>query len=70
MLLLAALTLTGWATCLVAARWTGSWTGGAAAGIVAAFNAHMLTPAAPICSALRVEFLPLALAALDTLPAT
>jgi hypothetical protein len=63
--LLAGFTLTGWATCLVAARWTGSWAAGAAAGIVAAFNAHMLTRL-PHPQALHVEFLPLALAALDT----
>jgi hypothetical protein len=51
---------------LVAARWTGSWAAGAAAGIVAAFNAHTLTRL-PHIQALHVEFLPLALAALDTL---
>ena len=66
LVLLAGFTLTGWATCLVAARWTGSWAAGAAAGIVAAFNAHMLTRL-PHLQALHVEFLPLALAALDTL---
>jgi hypothetical protein len=64
LVLLAGFTLTGWATCLVAARWTGSWAGGAAAGIVAAFNAHTLTRL-PHLQALHVEFLPLALAALD-----
>jgi hypothetical protein len=63
--LLAGFTLTGWTTCLVAARWTGSWNAGAAAGIVAAFNAHTLTRL-PHLQALHVEFLPLALAALDT----
>ena len=66
LVLLAGFTLTGWATCLVAARWTGSWAAGAAAGIVAAFNAHTLTRL-PHIQALHVEFLPLALAALDTL---
>ena len=66
LLLLAGLTLTGWTTCLVAARWTGSWVAGAAAGIVAAFNAHTLTRL-PHLQAMHVEFLPLALAALDTL---
>jgi hypothetical protein len=64
LVLLAGFTLTGWATCLVAARWTGSWAGGAAAGIVAAFNAHTLTRL-PHLQALHVEFLPLALGALD-----
>jgi hypothetical protein len=66
LVLLAGFALTGWATCLVAARWTGSWSAGAAAGIVAAFNAHTLTRL-PHLQALHVEFLPLALAALDTL---
>ena len=66
LVLLAGFTLTGWATCVVGARWTGSWAAGAAAGIVAAFNAHMLTRL-PHLQALHVEFLPLALAALDTL---
>jgi hypothetical protein len=64
--LLAGFTLTGWATCLVASRWTGSWAAGAGAGIVAAFNAHTLTRL-PHLQAQHVEFLPLALAALDTL---
>ena len=65
LVLLAGFTLTGWATCLVGARWTGSWAAGAAAGIVAAFNAHTLTRL-PHLQALHVEFLPLALAALDS----
>jgi hypothetical protein len=64
LVLLAGFTLTGWTTCLVAARWTGSRAAGAAAGIVAAFNAHTLTRL-PHLQALHVEFLPLALAALD-----
>jgi hypothetical protein len=66
LVLLAGFTLTGWTTSLVAARWTGSWVAGAAAGIVAAFNAHLLTRL-PHLQALHVEFLPLALAALDSL---
>ena len=41
LVLLAGFTLTGWATCLVAARWTGSWAAGAAAGIV--------RPSTPTC---------------------
>ena len=65
LVLMAGFTLTGWATCMVGARWTGSWAAGAAAGIVAAFNAHTLTRL-PHLQALHVEFLPLALAALDT----
>ena len=66
LVLLAGFTLTGWATCLVAARWTGSWTAGGIAGITAAFNAHTLTRL-PHLQALHVEFFPLALAALDSL---
>jgi hypothetical protein len=66
LVLLAGFTLTGWTTSLVAARWTGSWVAGAAAGTVAAFNAHLLTRL-PHLQALHVEFLPLALASLDTL---
>ncbi len=66
LVLLAGFALTGWATALVAARWTGDWTAGLAAGIVAAFNAHTLTRL-PHLQALHVEFLPLALAALDSL---
>jgi hypothetical protein len=65
-MVLAGFTLTGWATSIVAARWTGSWVAGAAAGIVAAFNAHTLTRL-PHLQALHVEFLPLALAAFDSL---
>jgi hypothetical protein len=66
MMVLAGFTLTGWATAIVAARWTGSWVAGVAAGIVAAFNAHTLTRL-PHLQALHVEFLPLALAAFDSL---
>ena len=66
LVLLAGFTLTGWATAWSPRGWTGSWAAGAAAGIVAAFNAHMLTRL-PHMQALHVEFLPLALAALDTL---
>jgi hypothetical protein len=66
LMVLAGFTLTGWATSIVAARWTGSWVSGVAAGIVAAFNAHTLTRL-PHLQALHVEFLPLALASLDLL---
>jgi hypothetical protein len=65
-MVLAGFTLTGWATSIVAARWTGSWIAGLTAGIVAAFNAHTLTRL-PHLQALHVEFLPLALAAFDSL---
>lgn len=66
LVLLAGFTLTGWSTCLVAARWTGDWIAGILAGILAAFNAHTLTRL-PHLQALHVEFLPPALAALDVL---
>jgi hypothetical protein len=41
--LLAGLTLTGWAFCLLVRRWTASWSAGLVAGSLAAFNAHTLT---------------------------
>jgi hypothetical protein len=63
-LVIAGFALTGFATALVAARWTGDWSAGILAGGVAAFNAHTLTRL-PHLQALHVEFLPLALAALD-----
>lgn len=66
LLLLAGLTLTGWATCLVVSRWTGDTLAGIFAGTVAAFNAHTLTRL-PHVQAMHVEFLPLALLALDRL---
>jgi hypothetical protein len=40
--LLAGLALTGWAFCLLAQRWTSSWSAGYVAGSLAAFNAHTL----------------------------
>ena len=40
LLLIAGFALTGWAMCLVIARWTGDWIAGVAAGIVMGFNAH------------------------------
>lgn len=66
LVLLAGMALTGWATSLVLARWTGSWRAGVLAGSVAAFNAHTLTRL-PHVQAMHVEFLPLALLALDRL---
>jgi hypothetical protein len=66
LLLLAGLTLTGWATARVVTRWTGDWAGGLLAGIVLAFNAHTLSRL-PHLQAQHVEFLPLALLSLDRL---
>jgi hypothetical protein len=62
--LLAGLTLTGWTMACVVERWTGDRWAGFVAGSIAAFNAHTLTRLAHL-QAVHVEFLPLALAALD-----
>ena len=64
--LLAGFTLTGWAACVLVASWTEDWIAGIAAGMLAAFNAHTLTRL-PHLQAQHVEFLPLALLALDAL---
>lgn len=64
--LLLGLTLTGWAWCLVVARWTSNWPAGVLAGSLAAFNAHTLTRL-PHVQAQHLEFLPFALLALDRL---
>lgn len=64
LLLLAGLTLMGWTACLLVTRWTGDWAAGLLTGIIFAFNAHTLTRL-PQLQALHLEFLPLALLALD-----
>ncbi|MGE3275242.1 MAG: hypothetical protein AB7O67_09025 [Vicinamibacterales bacterium] len=64
LLVLAGLTLSGWAMCRVVCRWTGSTAAGLVSGAAYAFNAHLLTRI-PHLQALHVEFFPLALAALD-----
>jgi hypothetical protein len=66
LLILAGMTLTGWAGWLLITRWTGDPWAGAFAGIIMAFNAHTLTRL-PQLQALHVWFLPLALLALDRL---
>lgn len=58
------LALTGWTTALVVRTWTGDWYAALAAGSLAAFNTDTLTRMAHI-QAMHVEFLPLALLALD-----
>jgi hypothetical protein len=63
---LAGLALTGWATALVVAGWTRDWPAALLAGSVAAFNTHTLSRLVHV-QALHVEFLPLALLALDRL---
>ncbi len=58
------LALTGWAMALALHRWTGDWYAALLAGSVAAFNTDTLTRMAHI-QAMHLEFLPLALLALD-----
>lgn len=58
--------LTGWAMSWVIGRWTGNQIAGILAGAAAAFHAHTLTRLAHV-QAQHVEFLPLALYALDRL---
>ena len=62
--LIAGFALTGWTMALVVTRWTGDRWAGVTAGCLLAFNAHTLTRLAHVQAA-HVEFLPLALAALD-----
>ncbi|HQZ38235.1 MAG TPA: hypothetical protein PLH72_04265 [Vicinamibacterales bacterium] len=63
-LVLAGLSLSGWTMSLVVRRWTGSTAAGVVAGMLFAFNAHLLTRIAHL-QALHVEFFPLALYAFD-----
>lgn len=58
------LALTGWTSSLVVHRWTGDWWAALTAGSLAAFNTETLTRMGHI-QAMHVEFLPLALLALD-----
>ena len=64
LLLIAGLAFSGWAMCLVMTRWTGSVSAGVAAGLLYAFNAHVLTRFAHL-QAQHVEFLPVMLYAFD-----
>jgi hypothetical protein len=66
LLVLAGLALTGWTMALVMRRRTGSWACGILGGMLLAFNAHTLSRLAHL-QAVHVEFLPLALFALDRL---
>jgi len=67
--LLAGFALTGWAFWLLVVRWTGSVPAGYVAGCLAAFNAHVLLRL-PHLQAQHVEFVALALFALDALLAS
>jgi hypothetical protein len=64
--IIAGFALTGWAMALVMRRWTGDWWAAVLGGLLLAFNAHSLTRLAHV-QALHVQFLPLALYALDRL---
>ena len=64
--LLLGFALSGWTMSIVMARWTGSWTAGILSGVMFAYNAHTLTRL-PHLQAQHVEFIPLALFALDEL---
>ena len=64
LVLLAGLALSGWAMYLVIVRWTGDSLAGLVAGSLYAFNAHLMTRTAHL-QAMHVEFLPLAVLALD-----
>lgn len=65
-LIIAGFALTGWAMALVMRRWTGDWWAAILGGLLLAFNAHSLSRLAHL-QALHVQFLPLALYALDRL---
>ena len=64
--LMAGFALTGWATCLLVARWTGSRLAGIMSGTLVAFNAFTLTRLTQIQDE-HLEFFPLVLVALDRL---
>ena len=66
LLILAGFALTGWTMALVLRRRTGSWACGILAGMLLAFNSHSLSRIAHL-QAVHVEFLPLAIMALDRL---
>ncbi|HUR34950.1 MAG TPA: PA14 domain-containing protein [Vicinamibacterales bacterium] len=66
LLLLAGMILSGWTMTLVVQRWTRDWTAALIAGSIFAFNAHSLSRI-PHLQAQHLEFLPLALCALDRL---
>ena len=64
LLIITGLALSGWAMYLLMARWTGSVSAGVVAGLLYAFNAHVLTRFVHL-QAQHVEFFPLMLYALD-----
>jgi hypothetical protein len=64
LLIIAGLALSGWAMFVVMARWTGSHWAALVAGLLYAFNAHVLTRF-PHLQAQHVEFMPFVLLGLD-----
>ena len=64
LILIAGFVLSAWAMTLVVQRWTKDWTAGLVAGAIFGFNAHSLSRI-PHLQAQHLEFLPLALYALD-----
>src|SRR5262249_13974443 len=64
LVLIAGFALTGWATCLVMKKWTGSWLAAIFSGTLVAFNAFTLTRL-PQIQDLHLEFFLPALYALD-----
>ena len=66
LLILAGFALSGWTTALVLRRRTGSWACGILAGMLLAFNAHTLSRIAHL-QAVHLQFIPLAMFALDRL---
>jgi len=66
LVLIAGFALTGWAACLLIARWTNDWMAGIVSGVLAAFNAHNLT-SLPHLQTQHVEFFFLSLLILDRL---
>jgi hypothetical protein len=64
LILIAGFALTGWTTCLVLKRWTGSWLAAILSGTLVAFNAFTLTRL-PQIQDLHLEFFLPALYALD-----
>ena len=67
LLIIAGLALSGWSMYLLMRRWTGSESAGIIAGLVYAFNAHVLTRFVHL-QAHHVEFFPLLLYALRSRP--
>jgi hypothetical protein len=66
LLVIAGFALSAWSMALLVRRWTYDWTAALVSGAIFGFNAHTLTRL-PHMQALHVEFLPMALLALDEL---